>query len=56
MLKNFDKYYMEPLFIKNIEGEPGTILSEAEQKIADANKAWGKKASELKKQKEEETK
>lgn len=30
ILKNFDRYYMEPLFIKNIEGEPGTILSEAE--------------------------
>ena len=48
MLKNFDRYYMEPLFIKNIEGEPGTILSEAEQKLLDANKAWAKKSEELK--------
>jgi len=53
ILKNFDKYYMEPLFIKNIEGEPGTILSEEEEKLAKINAVWGKKGADLKKVKEE---
>jgi len=39
ILGNFDKFYMQPLFIKNIEGE--NPLSDKEKKIQALNKAWG---------------
>lgn len=41
-LRNFDRFYMEPLFIKNIEGE--NPMTEAERKLALANKAWTAKS------------
>ena len=44
ILGNFDKFYMQPLFIKNIEGE--NPLSDKEKKIQALNKAWGIKQKE----------
>ena len=50
-LGNFDKLYMQPLFIKNIEGE--NPLSDQEKKLQALNKAWENKMKEDKQAREE---
>lgn len=37
-LVNFDRYYLEPLFVRNKECE--NVLSDAEKKLIEANQKW----------------